>query len=138
MAEEQEEVEGGPRSQMWKHEAMVSWINKEFDVDLDKMSAAEVIAYAFAHRVAWRKSDTYKSLVAERADVVAAEKAERQAEKEAEREAKKEAKAAEKAAKAAKAEKAPAAKATKAPAKKAAKSTKKGGKAASTSEDPFA
>lgn len=147
MAEETEvEEEGGLRSQMWKHEAMVEWINDQDEVDLDTLSAADVIAYAFARRVAWRQSDVYKSLVAGRAEIVEAEKAERakardeakeaKAAERAEAKAKKDAEAKAKAAEAEKGkEPTKAAKAT-----KATKATKKttGGKGAAASEDsPF-
>lgn len=137
MAEETEEATG-PRSQMWKHEAMVEWVNEQEGVDLDTLSAAEIIAYAFAKRVAWRKSDVYQALVAGHSEVAAQEKAEAAEARKAEREAAKAAKAAE-AAKAAPAA-AKATKATKAtkaaPAKAATKATKATKKAAG--EDPFA
>jgi membrane protein involved in colicin uptake len=138
---EETEEEGGLRSQMYKHEAMVGWINEQDGVDLDSLSAAEIIAYAFARRVAWRKSDEYKTLVAGRSEVVAQEKAEKKAAREALAKEKAEAKAAEKAAKAEAAAKATPAKAAaaKAPAKKAtpAKKAPAAKKAAKGTEDPF-
>lgn len=143
MADEVEETEeeGGLRSQMYKHEAMVGWINEQDGVDLDTLSAAEIIAYAFARRVAWRKSDVYEALVAGHAGVVAQEKAERKAAREAAAKEKAEARAKEKAEKAAAAEKATPAKAAaaKAPAKKAtaAKKAAPAKKAAKATEDPF-
>lgn len=138
-----EAEEGGVRSQMWKHEAMVEWVNSESNVDLDAMSAAEVIAYAFAKRVAWRKSDTYRTLVDGHSESVAEAKAAEKLARDEERAAKAEVKAAEKAAAdAAAAEKAEPQKATKAT--KAApvtptpaKTTTRKGKAASTAESPF-
>jgi hypothetical protein len=63
--EEVEEEAGGFRSQMWKHEAMVEWLNAETGEDINELSAAEIIALAFARRVAWRKSEDYQTLVAE-------------------------------------------------------------------------
>ena len=108
------EEEGGLRSQMWKHEAMVDWINANDGVDLDTLSAADIIAYAFARRVEWRKSDTYRSLVEEYRQSAAEESAQRKAAAAA-------AKAERDAAKAAEAKATPApAKATKTAAKKAA------------------
>lgn len=161
-----EEIEGtedteSARSQMWKHEAMVQWLESEHGADFDSMTAADVIAMAFAKRVEWRKSQTYADLLNDRAEVVAAEKvakaeqreavkAERAAVREAEaakKAAAKEAEAAERAAaKAAKAEQAPApatkatraAKATKAPAKAAAKAPTKATRATKAAADsPF-
>lgn len=136
----------GPRSQIWKHEAMVEWLTGEKGMPEDA-DAATVIAYAFAYRVEWRRTETYSGLVAEHAETAEAERAERTAareqaaaERKAEREAAAAAKAEAKAAEAAKAEAAPAkaTKATKETAKaapaKATKSTKKG---ASTEENPF-
>lgn len=143
MAEEVQEEQGGLRSHMYKHEAMVAWINEQEGVDLDTMTAAEVIAYAFAKRVAWRQSDEYKQAIAEHAEAVEAEKAERQAAREAERAEKAAAKEAEKAAKeAAKAEgDGTAPKATKTAAKstkatKASKASKATAKA-SVGDSPF-
>lgn len=134
--EEVQEEEGGLRSQMWKHEAMVEWINSEEEVDLDTLSAAEVIAYAFARRVAWRKSEVYQNLVAERQTAAEAEKAAKAEAREAAAAARAEEKAAAKAAKAEKAEKgaAPAKAAKKAT--KATKATKKGA-ASGGDENPF-
>lgn len=144
MADEVQEEEGGLRSQMWKHEAMVSWLNEQEGVDLDTLSAAEIIAYAFARRVEWRKSDTYRNLVASHATEAEAAreaKAAERAEAAAARKAAKEAEAAEKAAaketdaapsKAAAKKAAAAAK----PVAKAAKATKKG-TAASEDDSPF-
>lgn len=124
MAEEVEEQEQGLRSQLWKHEAMVEWINENDGVDLDTLSAAEVIAYAFARRVAWRQSDTYRKLVASHKAEAEAEKAERKAERKAKAEAEAKAKAK---------EKPKTGKGTKKAAKKATKATKK----TAGGEDPF-
>lgn len=152
MAEETETetTEGGLRSQMWKHDAMVEWINETEGVTLDEMTAGEIIAYAFAKRVAWRNSDTYQDLVTSH-KAEAAEAAEaRKAEREAAAEKRKAEKAAAKAAADAEAEKAEktTAKATKTPAKataakatktpaKATKTARKTTKATGTEEDPF-
>lgn len=137
------EEEGGLRSQMFKHEAQVEWINEEYGINLDELSAADIIAYAYATRVAWRKTDTYRGLVAERKTEAASEAAA----KKAAREAAAAAKAAAKAAEAAAAPAAPAQKATKAaatkkaPAKAAApaKATRatKASKAAASGDNPF-
>lgn len=135
-AAETEETEGGPRSQMWKHEAMVEWLTKQTGVDMNTLSAAEVIAYAFAHRVAWRKSTQYRSLVDGRQAQVAQEREARAAERAQAAEARKAEREAAKAAKATKASKEPAkaAKATKG----ATKATKSGkGKGSKTEENPF-
>jgi hypothetical protein len=65
----EEEVEaeegGGFRSQMWKHEAMVEWLNEQVGEDINDYSAAQIIALAFAQRVSWRKSDEYQELISE-------------------------------------------------------------------------
>lgn len=148
MATAATEVEeaSGPRSQMWKHEAMVDWINSYDEVDLDTLDAATIIAYAFARRVEWRASETYQELVAEHAAEAEAEKARKAAARKeaaaaakaaAEAEAEADAAPVKKAAKATKAAKASkatkATKATKAPpAKRAARATK------AAAEDPFA
>jgi len=143
--EETEETGGGLRSQLFKHEGQVAWINEQYGVDLDTMSAAEIIAYAYATRVAWRKSDEYKAVIAANEDRIAEEKAARAKEREeakAEREKERAAKKAEKEAAAAKAAEeaekgktpAKATKATKTPAK-ASKSSKKATKA--TADSPF-
>ncbi len=110
---EVEEEEGGLRSQMFKHEAQVEWINGEYGINLDELSAAEIIAYAYATRVAWRKTDTYRGLVDARKVEAASEAAAKKAAREAAAAAKAAAKAAEPAA-------APAQKATKATAAKKA------------------
>lgn len=52
----------GARSQMEKHEALVKWIEETTGNDLSKMTPAEVMAQAFAHRTAWRKTDDYREL----------------------------------------------------------------------------
>jgi hypothetical protein len=145
VAEENEEETGGPRSQMWKHEAMVEWLNEQYGVDLDTLSAAEIIAYAFAKRVEWRRTDIYRNLVNSRAETVEAEKAakaeerakaaaERKAAKEAEKAAAKEAAAAEGAKSPAAAKKAAAATKT---VTKATKATKSAKKATGDDESPF-
>lgn len=142
MAEEEVTEEGGLRSQMYKHEGQVAFINEKYDINLDELSAAEIIAYAYATRVEWRKTDTYKELISSHAEEAEKEreaKALARAEAAAAKKAEKEAEAAAKAEKAAAAEKAPAAtkaaKATKTPAKatKATKATKK----ASGGDSPF-
>lgn len=138
--------EGGLRSQMWKHEAMVEWLNEQNEIDLNEMSAAEIIAYAFAQRVAWRKSDVYRNLVAGRAEAVEAERAEAAKAREEAKAAKAAEKAAAKAEKEAKAaeaakgtETAKATKATKGTAKAAPAKATRGSKkaAASSGENPF-
>lgn len=134
MADEEVTEEGGTRSQMYKHEGQVEFINEKYGIDLDQLTASEIIAYAYATRVEWRQSDTYKELVEAHKESAAAEAAEKKAAREkaaAEKKAAAEAEAAAKAEKATKAEKTPAkaTKATKTPAKatKATKATKKGG-----------
>jgi hypothetical protein len=92
--EEAEAEEVALRSQIWKHEAMVEWLNEQFEIDLDSLPAAEVIAYAFAKRVEWRKSNDYLSLV----DDYRTETAQRKEQEAAAREAAKLEKEAEKAA----------------------------------------
>lgn len=131
-----EEAEALPlpgRSHMWKHEAMVEWINETEGINLDEYSAAEIISWAFAKRAAWRKSEVsgspYRQLLLDHAAELEAEREELKAERAAEREAAKAAREAEKAAKAAEAAKAApvpkAAKAAKpAPAKAATKAAK--------------
>jgi hypothetical protein len=127
---EQEEGGLGLKSQLWKHEAMVEWLEsvKEYG-DLSEYSPGEIVAIAFAHRVEWRKSDEYQNLVIEHREQAEAERADRaaareaaKAEKAAEREAAKAAKEAAEAAKTDGKETAKATKATKA-AKPAAKKT---------------
>lgn len=154
MAEEVEETEdeeaapAGARSQLWKHEAQVEWYKETYGIDLEKdHSAAEIIAAAYATRVEWRKSDTYKELVAEY-EAEKEEEKERKAAEAEERAAERKAKADEKAAKAKSkegedkpkpsgrkgaAKKAAAAK--KAPAKKAARRGR--GAKATSEDDPF-
>jgi hypothetical protein len=141
-AEEVAEEEAALRSQMWKLEAMVDWINETEGVELDTLSAAEIIAWANARRVAWRQTDTYRNLVAEHRTEAAAEATAAKAAAKAERDAKAAAKAAAEAAKAAapapakaaqKATKATAAK--KAPAKAAA--AKKAPAKKASSDNPF-
>lgn len=61
----EEEEGGGFRSQMWKHEAMVEWLNAELGEDINEMSAAEIIALAFKLRVSWRRSQEYQDIVNE-------------------------------------------------------------------------
>lgn len=99
-AVEETTEESGPRSQMWKHEAMVTWLESENDVDLSEASAAEVIALAFAQRVPWRKSDTYRNLVESHAAEADAAREAKAAEREAAKVAREEEKAAKAAAKA--------------------------------------
>lgn len=142
MSTEEEATNPTGRSQIYKHEALVAYLTDVVGIDVDSLSPAEVIAVAFAHRNAFRKSDTYRDAVAayeaEAAERAEAKAAERQAEKEAREAERAEKRAAKEAEKAEKAEKA-----TKAPAKKAAaKKTPAGrrparGKAKATSEDPF-
>lgn len=140
MAEEEVSEEGGLRSQMWKHSAMVDFINKRDDVDLDTMTAAEIIAYAFARRVEWRQSETYQEIVEAHKATAQEEKAAKAEARAAAAAAKAAEKEAEKATKAEKAEKAPAkaTKATKTPAKatKATKATKASKKTAD-GDSPF-
>lgn len=139
MADEETTEEGGLRSQMWKHTAMVDFINERDGVTLDELSAADIIAYAFARRVEWRQSDTYRELVESHKATAQEEKAAKAEARAAAAAAKKAEQEAAKAAKAEAAEKAPAAakatKATKTPAKatKATKATKK----AAGGESPF-
>lgn len=72
--ETEETTEGGTRSQMWKHEPMAAWLESEGH-DLGGMTPAEIIALAFAARVAWRKTDTYINLVEEHRAAAAEAKA---------------------------------------------------------------
>lgn len=118
------------RSQMAIHEGQVAYIESEKGVDLSKLSPAEVIAHAYATRVAWRQTDDYKAIRASAAESRAADAEARKAAA-AERKAAK--------AKAEKASKPAAKKATKAPAKKAtgAKRATKATKATAEA-DPFA
>jgi hypothetical protein len=129
------EETSGPKSQSWKHEAMVDWINSTYGVDLDTLTAAEIVAYAFAYRNAWRATDTYRSLIDGRKGQAEAEKAERKAARDAAAAERKAAAAAEKAA----AKKAAPAKAAakKAPAKAAAKKAPAKKAAATTGDNPF-
>jgi len=146
VAETEETIEApATRSQMWIHEGMVEWLETEEggEFDFSEAEPAEIIAAAFAKRVAWRQSDTY----AELKEAHKAEAEEAKAAKAAERAAAKEARAAEKAAAAEAKAKADAEKGEAKPAaKKAAATTKKApagrkparGKAkASGSDDPF-
>jgi hypothetical protein len=140
VAETEEEVGYPLRSHMWKHEAMVDWINETEGIDLDTMSAAEIVSWAFAKRAAWRNSaksgSPYRQLLEDHKAELEAEREERKAERAAEAEARKAAAAEAKAAKAATAKAAPtkptrAPKATKTgPATKAAKAPAKAAKAA--------
>jgi len=141
---EETEEEGGLRSQMFKHEGQVAFINEQYGIDLDELSAAEILAYGYATRVAWRKTDTYRELVeshkAEASEAAAAAKAEREAAREARAAAKAEAAAAKAAAPAAPAQKATKATAAKkAPAKAAAptKATRATKKASASADSPF-
>lgn len=123
------EDEGGLRSQVWRHEAFVEWCNEQYDLNLDSLSAAEIIAWFAAKRNEFRKTDFYTETVAEHAAQV-----------EAEKEAKAEARAAAKAEKGDKpAKKASAKKATAKKATKATKTVKKAVKKASKASDdnPF-
>lgn len=131
-----ESEEGGSlRSHMYKHEAMVQWLEEQGHA-VSNATPAEVIAIAFAKRVEWRKSDTYRSLVEGRSEQLASEKAARQQEREQAREARKAEKAAARAAKKSEPkEKAAPAKAVKAT--KAAKGKSGKGKASSAEENPF-
>jgi hypothetical protein len=137
-----EETTANPRSQMFKHRAMVEWLTstKGMPADADQ---ATVISFAFAYRVEWRRSDTYRNLVQEynasaeaREKEAAAAREAAKAQKAQEREA---AKAAKEAAKAAAAEPQ---KAEKAEGDAPAKATSKKGKGAKegtpTEENPFA
>jgi colicin import membrane protein len=136
----------GPKSQHWKHAAMVEWLQRTKGMP-SGADAPTVIAFAFAHRVEWRRSDEYTNLVeshnAGAAERQAAERQAREADKAARAEERAQAKAAKDAEKAA----AEAAKAA-APAKEAApvkatkKATKKAAAAEATdegteTEDPF-
>jgi len=123
---------------------MVQWFSDQ-GIDLSTKTPAEILALGFARRNAWRRTDTYRVLVAQYVDSVQerkdAKKAAAQAVKDEkikardlERMAKAEAKAAAKA----EAEAAKPAKATKAAAKPAAvKATKKATKATTKEDDPF-
>jgi hypothetical protein len=136
-AQAEVEEEGGLRSRMYLHEALVEFIEANYDVDLSKVSPAEVIAWAFAKRNEFRGKDdpkqrkAYEGLLAERKKEAEAEKAERAALRAA---AAKE-----------KGDKAPAKATKKAPAKKATKkaaaprkaAAKKGGAKAGATENPF-
>lgn len=157
VAEQTEEELGYPsRSHMWKHEAMVEWINETEGIDLDTMSAAEIVSWAFAKRAAWRNSaksgSPYRQLLEDHKAELTAEQEERKAERAAaraaaatEKAAAKAAKATEAPAKATRATKgaAKATKATKAPPAKAAskaapaKATRASRKAAPAADNPF-
>lgn len=65
--EDTTEDEGGLRSRMYLHEDLVDYINTEYGVDLDTLSAAEVVAFAFAKRNEWRKTERYASIKEEHA-----------------------------------------------------------------------
>lgn len=119
------EEEAGLRSRMFLHEALVEYINETYGVDLDTLSAAEVVAWAFAKRNEFRgnKDETQR----------AAYEALLEANKPEPKPVKEKTEAAEKPAKATKATKTAAAKKA-TPVKKA---TKKAA-AASADEDPFA
>jgi hypothetical protein len=142
---EQEEGGLGLKSQLWKHEAMVGWLeeSKEYG-DLSEYSPGEIVAIAFAHRVEWRKSDEYQNLVMEHREQAESERAERaaareaaKAEKAAEREAAKAAKEAAEAAKTDGKETAKATKAAKPAAKKTATRATAKRPAAKAAADPF-
>lgn len=127
-AAEPEVEEGGIRSRMYLHEALAGYIEATYDVELNSLTAPEIIAWAFAKRNEWRATDAYGDLKEAHAEEAAAAKAERAAARAAKPKA-------EKAAKATKTTKKAAAK--KAPAKKAAprKAAKKS--AGGGSESPF-
>lgn len=139
MADEEVVEEGGvaTRSQMWKHEAMVEWLESEKGYELVGASPAEVIAAAFAHRVEWRKSDTYQDLVTQHAEAAEAAREERRQARELAAEQRAQERAAAKAEKEAASKSKTEGKAT-AKATKATKTTKKTTrKAAAPAEDPF-
>lgn len=148
MAENEEVEEGVPsRSQIWKHEGMVEWLESVKEYDFSEAEPAEVIAAAFAHRVEWRRSEAYQNIVAEHQEAAEAARAERAAQREAEKEARQAAaaaKAAEKeAAEKAKTDGKTTAKATKGTTAKATttKATRKGTRKATAgagASDPFA
>lgn len=130
----------GPKSQIWKHAAMVEWLQRTKGMP-SGADAATAISYAFANRVEWRQSEDYRTLVTNYSDAADARKAEAKAAGEAERKAKADAKAADKAAAdAAKAAATPAAEAkpVKATKAKAATKTETAPAAEATEEDPFA
>ena len=115
----------GQRSQEWLHLAHVEFIEAEYDIDLNKLPANEVIAIAFATRRDYRASEIYSDAKEAHAAEVAKEaaKAEREAAREEREAARAKAKEEKEAAKA-KAEKT-AEKATKGTAKKATAASKK-------------
>lgn len=85
MADEVTEEEGGLRSRMYLHEAFVEWANEEYGIDLDSLSAAEIIAWFAAKRNTWRKDETSNYLAT--LDQHASEKEDRDAARAAAREA---------------------------------------------------
>ncbi len=117
----------GQRSQEWLHLAHVEFIEAEYDIDLNKLPANEVIAIAFATRRDYRASEIYSDAkeahAAEVEEAKEAAKAEREAAREEREAARAKAKEEKEAAKA-KAEKT-AEKATKGTAKKAPAASKK-------------
>ena len=122
------------RSQMYKHELFVEWMEEEYGVDLEKEAAATVIAWFAAKRNEFRKSATYEAGVEEHKKEAEAERKRKAAER-AERE--KAAKAAEGDGKSkAKGKSTKAAKSTKKTAKRASRSKAKS-EDESTDENPF-
>jgi hypothetical protein len=67
VVEEEAAEEGGLRSRMYLHEGLVEYINETYDINLDELTAAEIVAWAFAKRNEWRKTDGYAELKAEHA-----------------------------------------------------------------------
>lgn len=151
----EEEVDIFGRTQQWKYEGMVEWLESDPDIgDLAQYSPVEIFMLSAKFKAEWRRSDEYAALVEAHSGEAESRREERRAaraaEREAEEEAEEEAPAKRRGRKAAPAKAAPAAKkatrATKAsktaPAKKAAgtrKATRGRAKAESEGgeENPF-
>lgn len=126
------EDEGGLRSRMHLHDALVAYIEETYSVDMNKLPANEVVAWAFAKRNEWRATDGYRELLEEHRAEAEATKAEKAAARAAKPKA-------EKATKAKKATKKVAAPRKAAPAKKVAGKKAAPRKATKgATEDPFA
>lgn len=152
MANTEETVEEGStvgaRSSLVIHQGQVDWLESEHGLDMSSLSPAEVIAAAYATRVAWRKTEAYQAAKLAQAEVneegkaeLAAAKEAAKAERQAERDRKAEEREAAKAAKAAEKEaqkgEAPATTATKPAAKKATAKKATAKKASAGTADPF-
>lgn len=133
--EEATERVPGARSQTQIHQGQVDYVSETYGINLDELSAAEVISIAYATRNEWRGTDTYRELK----DSVKAEAAEARESKAQERAARKAERAAKAAEEGAKEKPTKASKSAKKAEKDAPKKATRGGKgkAASTEENPF-